>query len=139
MKGLAQFLSFDFNAFSQGKQYVVTGVSEYVDYNTKAHLGTKVECAIAQDKTPYEFKDGKPFTNRYERITFKVNKDVNVPLEAHVMPKGVNAKVYGNFMEKLSVKCDDIVIVPAQTTTTTASSAPIKRPTPAQAAVQPNA
>ena len=57
MKGLNQFLRFDWNAFAEGKSFLVTGVSEYQDFDTKQHLGTKVECVIALDKTPYSFKD----------------------------------------------------------------------------------
>lgn len=110
MKGLSQFLKFDWNSFANGKQFLVTGVSEYQDYESKAHIGTKVECIIAMDQTPYLFKDGKEFTNRFEKITFKVSKDVDIPLESRVMPKGVVATIYGDYRNQLSVKCDDIVV-----------------------------
>lgn len=111
MKGLNQFLVFDWDAFAYGKQFVVTGLSDYQDFESKAHLGTKVECVIASDKTPYSFKDGKAFTNRFEKITFKISKDVNVPLETRVFPKNVVATIYGEFRNQLSVKCEDIDIV----------------------------
>ncbi|MBR1816017.1 MAG: hypothetical protein IJ763_04880 [Lachnospiraceae bacterium] len=110
MKGLNQFLNFDWSAFAEGKQFIVTGLSEYQDFETKAHLGTKVDCIIALDKTPYVFKDGKEFTNRFEKISFKVSKDMNIPLESRVMPKNVVASIYGEYRNQLSVKCDDIVI-----------------------------
>ena len=110
MKGLNQFLRFDCNAFAEGKSFLVTGVSEYQDFDTKQHLGTKVECVIALDKTPYSFKDGKEFNNRFEKITFKVLKDVNIPLESRVMPKGVTANIYGEYRNQLSVKCEDIAV-----------------------------
>ncbi len=111
MKGLNQFVCFDFSAFMDGKTFVVTGVSDYQDFETKKHLGTKVECVIVADKTHYTFKDGKTFTNRFERITFKVNKDVNPPVDAQVMPKNAVASVYGEYRNQLSVKCDDIVVI----------------------------
>ena len=111
MRGLNQFLIFDWEAFSRDKQFVVTGISEYQDFETKVHLGTKVECVIAFDRTPYSFKDGKEFTNRFEKITFKVSKDVDIPLESRVMPKNVVASIYGEFRNQLSVKCDDIAVV----------------------------
>ena len=110
MKGLSQFQRFDWEAFAQGKQFVVTGLSEYQDYDTKAHLGTKVECVIATDKTPYNFKNGVEFTNRFEKITFKVSKDVNIPIDSRVMPKDVTANVYGEYRNQLSVKCSDIIV-----------------------------
>ena len=110
MKGLNQFLKFDWDSFAEGKQFIVTGISDYQDYETKAHLGTKVDCVIAADKTPYVFKDGKEFTNRFEKISFKVSKDMNIPLESRVMPKNVVASIYGEYRNQLSVKCDDIVV-----------------------------
>ena len=79
------------------------------------------------DNSVYDFKDGKPFTNRFEKLIFHVRKDVNVPLEAHVMPKGnVIANVFGDYRNKLSVKCDDIVIIPTQTKAVSSAQAPIK-------------
>lgn len=110
MKGLNQFLRFDWNAFAEGKSFLVTSVSEYQDFDTKQHLGTKVECVITSDKTPYSFKDGKEFTNRFEKITFKVLKNVDIPLESRVMPKNVVANIYGEYRNQLSVKCEDIIV-----------------------------
>ena len=110
MKGLSNFLHFDWEAFSRGKQFMVTGLSEYQDYATKVHLGTKVECVIASDKTPYSFKDGQEFTNRFEKITFKVSKDVDISINSYVIPKNVVASVYGDYRNQLSVKCDDIIV-----------------------------
>ena len=108
MKGLNQFLSFDWDAFADGKAFIVTGVSEYQDFDTKAHLGTRVDCIILTDKTPYKFKDGEEFTNRFEKITFKVSKDVNVAIDARVVPVNAVASIYGEYRNQLSVKCDDI-------------------------------
>ena len=110
MKGLNQFVAFDWDRFADGKVFVVTNVSEYTDFETKNHLGTKVEAVIAVDRTPYSFKDGKHFSNLYEKVTFKVAKDVNVPLEAKVQPKGVTATIYGEYRNMLSVKCQDIAV-----------------------------
>lgn len=111
MKGLNQFLSFAWDKFADGKIFVVTGVSEYVDYESKQHLGTKVDAVIAEDKTAYHFKNGESFSNRFEKITFKVAKDVSVPMDAAVMPKGVTATIYGDYRNQLSVRCDDIDVV----------------------------
>lgn len=110
MNGLNQFNIFDWDRFSDGKTFVVTGVSEWLDFDTKAHLGTKLDCVIAVDKTKYTFKDGQQFTNRFEKISFKVNKDINIPIESRVIPKGATASIYGEYRNMLSVKCDDIVV-----------------------------
>ena len=113
MKGLTQFYSFNWDGFANGKTFMTIGCKPYDDYETKAHLGTKVECVISSDKTPYKFKDGEVFSNRFEKIVFKVNKDIDIPLDAKVIPKGVTANVYGEYRNQLSVKCDDIEILPA--------------------------
>lgn len=113
MKGLGQFSVFDWNGFAQGKTFMAVGCKPYEEYETKAHLGTKVECVISSDKTPYKFKDGEVFSNRFEKIVFKVSKDVDIPLDAKVIPKGVTAKVYGEYRNQLSIICDDIEIVPS--------------------------
>lgn len=111
MKGLNQFMSFDWDAFAEGKSFLVTGISEYQDFDTKSHLGTKVECVIASDKTQYKFKEGEVFSNRFEKISFKVAKDVNIPVESRIVPKNAVATIYGEYRNQLSVKCDDVVIV----------------------------
>lgn len=111
MKGLNNFIRFDWNAFADGKVFLVTGVSEWVDYDTKAHLGTKVDVVIAVDNTAYPFKNGQEYSNRYEKISLKVNKDMSIPLDSKVMPKGVTAKVYGEYNHLLSIKCSDITVL----------------------------
>lgn len=116
MKGLSQFVNFDWDAFAQGKAFVVVGVGEHLDYISKEKLGTKIDCVIAIDKTPYDFKNGTPFSNRYEKISFKVKKNVDVPLEARIVPKEVRATIYGEYRNMLSVTCEDVDIIPASST-----------------------
>ena len=111
MRYLGQFVTFDWNRFAEGKTFMVTGVSEWQDYDTKAHLGMKIECVIVTDNTKYDQKNGENHSNRFEKITFKINKDLNVPMDAKVVPRGVTASVYGEYRNMLSVKCTDINIV----------------------------
>ena len=109
MKGLNQFVKFDWESFAKDKLFVVTGVREDKDFNTGAHLGTKVDCAIKSDKTNYVTKDGSSITNLYEKITFKIAKDVKIPIETLVLPVNAVATVYtdkNTNERKLSVKCE---------------------------------
>ena len=62
MKYLTQFQKFDMDEFLKGKQLMVTGVGENIDFETKQHLGTKVEVAIVKDDTPYKQKTGEQKT-----------------------------------------------------------------------------
>lgn len=111
MKGLNQFVEFNWNAFAKDKVFIAKGISEYVDFKTKEHLGTKVDGGIAEDNTQYVFKDNEEFSNVFETITFKVSKDIKVPIGVRIIPVNAKAVVYGDARNMLSVKCDDIQIV----------------------------
>lgn len=116
MKKLSQFLRFDFDEFSKGKIYQVVGTAPWVDYNTKTHMGTKIDTVIAQDKTVYKCKEGEAVTNRYEKLPIKVRKDVQVPINAYIMPINAVGVVYGDYRNQLSVTADDIKILQQKTT-----------------------
>ena len=111
MKFLQDF--FNWEGFSQGKVFAVTGVSEWKDFKTKEHLGTRVECAIVKDSTVYPQKDNSNESNLYEKITFKVSKDVNPSIQSYVKPIAPVCRIYGNFNDMLRVKCSDIQILQA--------------------------
>lgn len=111
MKKLSQFLKFDFEEFSKGKSYQAIGISEWKDYETKVHMGSKVEALIAKDNTSYKQKEGEHVTNAFEKITFKIRKDVSIPVGAFVMPVNAVAVVYGEYRNQLSVTADDIRVI----------------------------
>ena len=111
MYHLKEFQRFDMEAFLNKKKLVVVNIRENKDYNTHQHLGTIVECYIAEDETQYKQKDGEYTTNKFEKLALKVNKDVNVPLDAVVEPVNAVGKIYGDYGNKLSVKCDDIRVI----------------------------
>jgi len=104
-------MTFDFKRFSEGKFFKVTGLSKWLDYNTKQCLGTKVETVISKDETPYKQNDGETVTNLYEKVTFKIPKDVKVPLNSYVMPINAVGVVYGEYRNLLSVTADNIQIL----------------------------
>lgn len=114
MKGLAQFRLFDYERFIKDKQLIVTGVSPWTDFTTKAVLGTKVTVTISRDSTEYQTKNGEQITNRFQSFNIKVPKDVNVPLNAIVSAVNPVASVYGDYSNQLSVKADDIQVVQSQ-------------------------
>ena len=113
MKKLGLFLYFDWPAFEAGKRFVCTGCSEWKDHDTEAHLGTKVEVAIVADATDYGEYTGL-VTNLFEKLTFKVGKDITVPIGVEVQPKGVEATVYGDYRNNLSCVAEDILFQPAK-------------------------
>lgn len=111
LKKLNQFLKFDWEGFANGKTFQVLSITEWLDYESKAHMGKKYEALITKDITPYKLKDGEHVSNAFEKITFKVRKDVNVPAGAFVMPVNVSATVYGEYRNQLSVTADDIKVI----------------------------
>lgn len=112
LKGLREFCGFDFDRFIQGKQFTVTGISPWKDYSTGDVVGSKVETAITVDKTHYKpGKNGNPISNLYEKLVFKIGKNVNLPIGAVVIPVGAVASVYGDFSNQLSVRVTDIKVV----------------------------
>lgn len=117
LKKLNQFMKFDLDAFLSGKEIRCNEVGELVDYETKKHLGTKITAVIVKDDTRYNSTDGKRVSNRYEQFNINVLKDVNVPVDAKIMPVDVvKATAYGEqgstYKSKLSVTCKDIKVMP---------------------------
>jgi hypothetical protein len=109
MKYLNQFLKFGWEPFAKNKRFMVVGSSDWTDYQTKEKLGTRVECIITKDDTSYNSKDGS--SNMYEKITFKVPMETEIPVNAEVKPKNVEATVYGEFRNQLSCVAQDIEVV----------------------------
>ena len=111
MKKLTQFFSFNFEEFAQNKTFQCISVTPWKDFDSGKILGTKVETVITKDETNYNVKDGETVTNLYEKLIFKVNKDIDIPINAVIQPKGVQASVFGEYRNQLSCTAEDIVIV----------------------------
>ena len=111
MDGLNQFVGFDFARFCEGKRFVTTASKAWVDYETKQHLGTVVTVAITEDHTSYEpGKDGKVISNLFEKMNWKIERDVNIPVGVQVVPVDAVATVYGEYRNQLPVKVADIKV-----------------------------
>ena len=106
MKKLNLFNTFNWSAFAKGKRFVCTSSAEWKDFTSGAHLGTKVEVAIVEDLTDY---GDNSVSNLFEKLAFKVAKDISVPVGAEVQPKGVQASVYGDYRNQLSCTAQDII------------------------------
>lgn len=112
MRGLNQFTDFNFEGFCQGKRFITTGSKELIDYETRRHLGTVVTVVITEDNTVYKpGKDGRVISNLYEKMNWKIEKDVNIPVGVQVVPVGGEATVYGEYRNQLSVRVTDIKVV----------------------------
>lgn len=113
MKYLNQFLKFAADPFFNGKVLTVTGIREWLDHDTKAKLGWIVDTVITVDNTPYKCKDGVVATNLYEKVPLKMEGKPSVAIGDSVMPVNPVCTIYGDYRNQMSVRCDNVTIVPA--------------------------
>jgi len=109
MKKLMQF--FDAERFFAAKRLTVTGCKPWVDFSSKATLGTKIDVVIIEDKTEYRLKDGETASNLFEKFSAKVPKQLAVPTGTEITLVNPVGTVYGEYNAKLSVVADDIKVV----------------------------
>ena len=110
-KKLSQFEYFDMEGFLKGIGLGTVGKSEWKDFETGEHKGTKIELVIISDKNKYKSTNGEAVSNIYEKLTVKVAKDIDVPMNAHVRLINPYATVYGQYRNQLSVTADDIEVI----------------------------
>ncbi len=112
LKGLNVFNRFDIAAFLAKKTLLCTGTTDWRDFASGKLLGTKVETVIIADDTDYRRPDGKPVSNRFEKLVIKVPKTIEVPQDSIVRPVNPTASVYGDYRNQLSAKAEGIEVVP---------------------------
>lgn len=110
MHNLGQFLEFRTQDFLRGKKLQFVDKSNWVDRDTGALLGTRVDLVIIEDGTEYKSKaDGTPArTNRFEKITVKVPGAVSLPDDALVELVNPVGTVWGDYRNQLSLKADEV-------------------------------
>lgn len=112
MKYLNAFTNFDLVDFLLGKELTVTACTTWVDFNTGAVQGTKIEVAITRDDTPYPpAKDGSVSTNLYEKMTVKIPRAITVPTGAIVTIVNGIGNVYGEYRNQLSIRAEDVKVI----------------------------
>lgn len=111
LKKLSKFLYFDDEGFFEGKRFVTVSKQPWIDFKTKELQGSKIEVVITTDKTDYGCETGEIVSNIYEKLVFKVAKEIDIPLNVEVKPVNPICTVYGEFRNQLAVVCDDIQIV----------------------------
>ena len=93
------------------------GLAKYMwHYNVTDRSHIANQRAIIEDNTDYRDEDGNKLniSNRFEKLKFKVKKDIDVPLNAIINPINVTGKVTGEYRNNLSLKCDDIQVISQQ-------------------------
>lgn len=111
LKRLSEFERFDAEGFFANLNLGAVGQSEWKDFTTGEHKGTKVEVVIIGDKHNYNSANGQQISNIYEKLTVKVPKDIDVPMNSHVRLINAKATVYGQYRNQLSITADDIEVI----------------------------
>lgn len=115
MKFLNQFNKFDCDGFFRGKSLMVLSATEWKDSDDETKiLGTKLSVVIISDKTVYRRNDRDTTSNRFEKLTVKVSKAVSIPENTYVSLVNPIATVYGEYRNQLSVRCDDVKVIPSK-------------------------
>lgn len=115
MKFLNQFNRFDCNSFFHNKTLMVLSSNIWQDSNdANKVLGTKLSVVILADKTEYRRTEGDTNTNRFEKLTVKVGKVVNIPENTYISLVNPTATVFGEYRNQLSVRCDDVKVIPSK-------------------------
>lgn len=105
LKKLRKYMHFDWEGFVENKKLVLLGIRDWKDFNTGRELGVKAECVIAMDKTDY---GEAGVNNLYEKIIVKIPHKINIPIGKEIELRNVQAKVYGDYGNQLSVIAEDI-------------------------------
>ena len=111
LKKLSQFERFDAEGFFANLRLGSVGQSEWKDFESGEHKGTKIEIVVVEDKHNYKTANGEQISNIYEKLTVKVPKDIDVPMNVHVRLVNPQATVYGQYRNQLSVIADDIEVI----------------------------
>ncbi len=110
LKKLNKFTYFDVDGFLEKKKLLTVGTQDWKDFDSQKALGTKVEVVIIFDGTDYGASD-VTVTNIYEKLTVKVPKRLNVPLNAEVRLVNPEAVIYGEYRNALSITADNIEVI----------------------------
>ena len=107
LKKLNQFNYFDAEGFFSKLVLIAEGKSVWKEYGSDIVKGTKVEVVIASDKHNYNSSNGEVVNNMYEKLTIKVPKNIDVPMNAKVRVINPEASIYGEYRNQLSVVAED--------------------------------
>lgn len=111
LKKLNMFSYFDAEEFFSKLSLIAVSKSVWKEYGSGNVLGTKVEVVIAGDKHNYNSQDGNVVNNMYEKLTVKIPKDIDVPMNAKVRLINPQGNIYGEYRNQLSVTAEDIEIL----------------------------
>ena len=104
LKKLNQFNYFDAEGFFSKLKLITVGSTVWKEYGSNVVKGTKLEVVIASDKHRYN-------SNMYEKLTVKLPKEMDVPMNVEVKLINPEASIYGEYRNQLSIVAEDVQVV----------------------------
>lgn len=111
LKKLNQFNHFDTEGFFSKLKLITVGNSVWKEYGSNVVKGAKLEVVIAGDKHVYTCNEGEVVNNMYEKLTVKVPKEIDVPMNVEVKLVNPKTNIYGEYRNQLSIVAEDIQVV----------------------------
>ena len=111
LKKLNQFNYFDAEGFFSKLKLITVGSTVWKEYGSNVVKGTKLEAVIASDKHRYNSNEGEVVNNMYEKLTVKLPKEMDVPMNVEVKLINPEASIYGEYRNQLSIVAEDVQVV----------------------------
>ena len=105
LKKLNQFNYFDAEGFFSKLKLITVGSTVWKEY------GTKLEVVIASDKHRYNSNEGEVVNNMYEKLTVKLPKEMDVPMNVEVKLINPEASIYGEYRNQRAIVAEDVQVV----------------------------
>lgn len=109
LKKLNQFNYFDAEGFFSKLKLITVGSTVWKEYGSNVVKGTKLEVVIASDKHRYNSNEGEVVNNMYEKLTVKLPKEMDVPMNVEVKLINPEASIYGEYRNQLSIVAEDVL------------------------------
>lgn len=106
LKKLNQFNYFDAEGFFSKLKLITVGSTVWKEYGSNVVKGTKLEVVIASDKHRYNSNEGEVVNNMYEKLTVKLPKEMDVPMNVEVKLINPEASIYGEYPDSYYVFLD---------------------------------
>ena len=111
LKKLNQFNYFDAEGFFSKLKLITVGSTVWKEYGSNVVKGPKLEVVIARDKHRSNSNEGEVVNNMYEKLTVKLPKEMDVPMNVEVKLINPEASIYGEYRNQLSIVAEDVQVV----------------------------
>lgn len=84
---------------------------KYSEFNEVCYKKMYIENNQDSDKHRYNSNEGEVVNNMYEKLTVKLPKEMDVPMNVEVKLINPEASIYGEYRNQLSIVAEDVQVV----------------------------